>query len=82
MDKNILDSIDMSKLGRELQQARVRKGLTQEDAAKIIEVARTTLTAIEKGDRRIKAEELVKLAYAYGRQVSDFVRSRPQVMIA
>jgi len=79
MDNNILDVIDMSELGRELQQARVRKELTQEDAAKIIGVARTTLTAIEKGDRRIKADELVKLANAYDCSVSDFVRPRPKV---
>lgn len=79
MDKNILDTINMGELGKELQQARTKRGLTQEDAAKIIEVARTTITAIEKGERRIKAEELIKLAHAYGRQISDFVRPRPQI---
>src|SRR5215469_5206665 len=79
MNTNILDTIDMRELGKELQQARTRRGLTQEDAARIIDVARTTIIAIEKGDRRLKAEELIKLAHAYGRQVSDFVRSRPKV---
>src|SRR5438045_1502404 len=79
MNTNILDIIDMQELGKELQQARIKRGLTQEEAAKIIEVARTTITAIEKGERRIKAEELIKLAYAYGRDVSDFVRPRPMV---
>ena len=79
MDTNILDTMDMRDIGRELQQARIKRGLTQEDAAKIIDVARTTITAIEKGERRIKADELVKLAQAYGRQVSDFVRPRPQI---
>ena len=79
MTTNILDTIDMRELGKELQQARTKRGLTQEDAATIIDVARTTIIAIEKGDRRIKAEELIKLAHAYGRQVSDFVRSRPKV---
>ena len=79
MTTNILDTIDMRELGRELQQARTKRGLTQEDAAKIIDVARTTITAIEKGERRIKAEELIKLTRAYGRQVSDFVRSHPKV---
>jgi len=79
MDTNILDTIDMRELGKELQQARIKRGLTQEEAAKIIEVARTTITAIEKGDRRIKADELIKLARAYGRQVSDFVRPRPKI---
>ncbi len=79
METNILDTIDMRELGKELQQARTKRGLTQEDAANIIEVARTTITAIEKGERRIKADELIKLAHAYGYQVSDFVRSRPKV---
>lgn len=82
MDKNILDSIDMSQLGEELQQARTRSKLTQDDAAKIIEVARTTLVAIEQGKRRIKADELIKLAHAYGRQVSDFVRPHPSVAMS
>lgn len=79
MKRNILDSIDMKALGNELQRARTKRGLTQEEAAKIIDVARTTMTAIEKGERRIKADELVKLADAYGCDVSDFVRPRPQV---
>jgi Zn-dependent peptidase ImmA (M78 family)/DNA-binding XRE family transcriptional regulator len=79
MDKNILSTIDMRKLGRELQQARTKRGLKQADAAQILEVARTTITAIEKGERRIKPGELIKLARAYGRQVNDFVRQRPQI---
>ena len=79
MSTNILDTIDMRELGKELQQARIRRGLTQEDAARIINVARTTMTAIEKGERRIRADELIKLAQAYNRQISDFVRSCPKV---
>src|SRR5947209_3049183 len=79
MDTNILDTIDMRELGKELQQARIKRGLTQEEAAKIIQVARTTITAIEKGERRIKADELIKLAHAYARQVSDFVHPRPKI---
>ena len=77
MNANILDTIDMNALGRNLQEARKKRGLTQQDAAKIIQVARTTITAIEKGERRIKPRELIELAQAYGRQVSDFVRQRP-----
>ncbi|GHO98874.1 hypothetical protein KSF_089220 [Reticulibacter mediterranei] len=79
MDQSMLETLDMYKLGDELQKARKRKGLTQEDAAKIINAARTTITAIEKGERRIKASELDALAHAYGCQVSDFVRDRPQL---
>jgi Zn-dependent peptidase ImmA (M78 family)/DNA-binding XRE family transcriptional regulator len=79
MDQQVLDTIDPRVLGDDLQKARKRRGLTQEDAAKIIEAARTTLVAIEKGERRIKPGELIKLAHAYGRQVSDFVRAHPVI---
>jgi Zn-dependent peptidase ImmA (M78 family)/DNA-binding XRE family transcriptional regulator len=79
MTANILDDLDPRALGRELQQARKRSGLTQEQAAAIIGAARTTLTAIEKGERRLKPDELISLARAYNRQVSDFVRVRPTI---
>jgi Zn-dependent peptidase ImmA (M78 family)/DNA-binding XRE family transcriptional regulator len=79
MTSNVLDTIDLHTLGLELQAARKRKGMRQEDAAKIISVARTTMTAIEKGQRKITAAELVKLATAYGCQVNDLIRTRPDV---
>lgn len=77
MDTSILDTIDPHTLGAELKRARRQRKLRQEDAAEIIDVARTTITAIESGERRIRPDELVKLARAYGRAVSDFVRPRP-----
>lgn len=79
MATNILDNIDLRKLGEFLEQARKKCGMTQADAAKVIDAARTTMVAIEKGERRLKATELIKLAHAYGRSVSDFVRPRPVV---
>lgn len=79
MNENILDTIDLQKLGERLQRARKRQGLTQAAAARIIGVARTTMTAIEKGERRIKASELIQLAEAYGRSVSEFVSGRPYI---
>lgn len=77
MATNILDNIDLRKLGERLQQARKKSGMTQADAAKVIDAARTTIVAIEKGERRLKPNELIKLARAYGQAVSDFVRSSP-----
>jgi Zn-dependent peptidase ImmA (M78 family)/DNA-binding XRE family transcriptional regulator len=73
MEKNVLDSVDPQRLGRALQAARKRKGMTQEEAANVLDVARTTVVAIEQGERRIKAGELLKLAQVYGRQLSDLV---------
>lgn len=77
MDINVLNEIDMPELGRRLSDARRRRGMTQEEAAAIIDVGRTTMVAIEKGERRVKASELLKLSEAYGRDVSDFVREQP-----
>ncbi len=77
MVANILDTIDLRQLGERLQRARKKSGLTQADAAQVIDAARTTIVAIEKGERRLKPNELIKLARAYGRAVSDFVRSSP-----
>ncbi|NJL87027.1 MAG: ImmA/IrrE family metallo-endopeptidase [Leptolyngbyaceae cyanobacterium SM1_1_3] len=74
---SILDTIDLRQLGELLQQARKKIGMTQAEAAGVIDAARTTLVAIEKGERRLKPNELIKLARAYGRAVSDFVRSSP-----
>lgn len=79
MDKDILNRIDPRELGRELQLARNRRGLTQAESANIISAARTTITAIEKGSRRVKPDELIKLAKAYGRRVNEFVHIRPQI---
>jgi Zn-dependent peptidase ImmA (M78 family)/DNA-binding XRE family transcriptional regulator len=76
---NILDNLNMPELGMRLQQARKQRGFTQAQAADLIHVARTTIVAMEKGERRIKPEELIRLARAYGRHISDFVRSRPQI---
>ncbi|MBA3947633.1 MAG: XRE family transcriptional regulator [Herpetosiphonaceae bacterium] len=79
MNANILDTIELRELGKELQRTREKRGMTQQEAAEVIDVARTTLTAIEKGERRIRAGELIELARAYGRQVSDFVHPRPVI---
>jgi Zn-dependent peptidase ImmA (M78 family)/DNA-binding XRE family transcriptional regulator len=79
MATNILDNIDLRRFGELLQQARKKCGMTQADAAKVIDAARTTIVAIEKGERRLKPNELIKLARAYGRAVSDFVRPSPIV---
>ena len=75
MDLITQSNSDFRQVGMALQTARKRSNITQEAAADIIGVARTTIVAIEKGERRIKATELLKLARAYGRPLSDFVES-------
>jgi Zn-dependent peptidase ImmA (M78 family)/DNA-binding XRE family transcriptional regulator len=73
MEKHILDQIDPKVLGTRLQEARKARGMTQQAVADEMKIARTTLVAIEKGERRVTPQELIELAALYGRPVSEFV---------
>jgi Zn-dependent peptidase ImmA (M78 family)/transcriptional regulator with XRE-family HTH domain len=74
MDPHVLSTIDPAVIGERLADARRARRMTQQQAAEAIGLARTTITAIEKGDRRPRATELLTLARLYGQQVSDLVR--------
>jgi Zn-dependent peptidase ImmA (M78 family)/DNA-binding XRE family transcriptional regulator len=76
MQEHTLETIDPKALGRRLQDARKARGLTQQDVANDLGSARTTVTAIEQGERRIRPEELIQLARLYGREVNELVRDR------
>ena len=60
-----------------LRSARRANGLTQQDAADRLEIARTTVVAIEKGDRPIRPDELVAFARLYKRPVNELLRQAP-----
>ena len=57
-----------------LRAARRASGLTQQDAGAQLGMARTTIVAIEKGERPINAEELVSIAALYKRPVNELLR--------
>lgn len=59
-------AIDQTVLGERLRLARSNANLTQDAAATSLGVARTTLVAIERGQRRVRPEELVAFAALYG----------------
>src|ERR1044072_7226756 len=73
MEPHILEQLDPKVLGARLQEARKARGLTQQNVADELQMARTTIVAIEKGERRVSSQELVRFADLYGRPVSDFV---------
>src|SRR3954471_21059322 len=74
MDSQELSPIDARALGARLRQAREDRGLTQDQVAQHLGVARTTVVAIEKGERRVKAEELVELSSLLGRSLSSLLQ--------
>ncbi len=79
MNRNVVESIPPPLLGRRLREARKARGLTQQEVADSLDVARTTVTALEKGDRRTRPNELIQLARLYGRPVGDFVGTKEPI---
>jgi len=74
MHPDALAGLDPPLLGRRLRVAREARGLTQQEVADDLGLARTTMVAMEKGERRVRAEELVRLADLYGRSVSELLQ--------
>jgi Zn-dependent peptidase ImmA (M78 family)/transcriptional regulator with XRE-family HTH domain len=69
-----LDEINPVEVGERLRLARDAKGKSQAEAATEIKIGRTTLVAIEKGERRIRMAELQQLAKLYGTSVNALLR--------
>lgn len=76
MESEIFNNLDHRQLGERLKDARKARGLTQEAVASQLGILRTTLVAIEKGDRRVTPGELIEMAKMFGRTVSEFVSKR------
>jgi Zn-dependent peptidase ImmA (M78 family)/DNA-binding XRE family transcriptional regulator len=74
MNENPLDSIEPRALGARLREAREARNWTQQQLAERLGLARTSIVALEKGERRLKPQELIDLASLLGRKVSDFIQ--------
>lgn len=68
------DLIEPRTLGTRLRDAREARGWTQRQVAEQLGMARTTVVAMEKGERRVNPEELVELASLLGRRVSELLQ--------
>jgi Zn-dependent peptidase ImmA (M78 family)/transcriptional regulator with XRE-family HTH domain len=69
-----LEEIAATDVGERLRIAREAMKITQAEAAGAIGVARTTLVAVEKGQRRIRINELQQLAKLYGTSINALLR--------
>jgi len=76
MSENILKNLNPSELGKRIRIAREKSEITQAAAAEIIGAARTTMVAIEKGNRQIKPKELFLLSRAFNLTVSDLLNEK------
>jgi Zn-dependent peptidase ImmA (M78 family)/DNA-binding XRE family transcriptional regulator len=68
------DALGPSQIGERLRIARESAGVTQAAAATAIGAARTTIVAMEQGQRRVKIDEFQKLARLYGTSVNALLR--------
>jgi Zn-dependent peptidase ImmA (M78 family)/DNA-binding XRE family transcriptional regulator len=71
---NLLEQIIPAEAGERLRMARERAKITQAAAASAIGVARTTIVAIEQGERRARMNELQQLAKLYDTSVNALLR--------
>jgi transcriptional regulator with XRE-family HTH domain len=66
---------ERKQLSDKLREAREYLGLSQEEVAGTLGIARAAISQIEHGNRRVDAIELAKLARLYQRPVSHFTGS-------
>jgi transcriptional regulator with XRE-family HTH domain len=59
-------------LAKNLRNARVASGLSQQEVAKRLGVPRTAITNIENGNRKVSSLELTRLAAFYEKLITDF----------
>lgn len=69
-----LEQLNPVELGERLRIAREAIDINQTTAAAAIDVARTTIVAIEQGQRRVRMPELQRLAKLYGTSVNALLR--------
>ena len=70
----ITETLSDRAIGERLQIARHVARFTQAEAAEAIQIARTTLVAIEQGRRPVKTRELQELAFLYGTSANAILR--------
>jgi Zn-dependent peptidase ImmA (M78 family)/DNA-binding XRE family transcriptional regulator len=68
------EKLSDAEIGERLRLAREAAKVTQATAAKAVDVARTTIVAIEQGQRRVRMDELQKLAALYGTSANAILR--------
>jgi transcriptional regulator with XRE-family HTH domain len=72
-----------NKMGQRLRQLRERSGISQEKLAAMIELPRPAISQIERGERTITADELVKISKAFNVSIEAVLdlKKEPEVII-
>ncbi|WP_185154191.1 type II toxin-antitoxin system antitoxin SocA domain-containing protein [Fulvivirga sp. M361] len=67
------DKLSQVKIGQRLAELRKRRGFSQEDLAKIVQISRPSMAQIELGNRSVNIMELQRFSVALSFSLDDFV---------
>lgn len=56
---------DRKKIAERLKEARIMAGLSQDNAAKMLNIQRPAISEIESGKRKVSAEEIIQFSKVY-----------------
>jgi len=73
----------MDKIGKRIKKLRELSGLSQQRLAELLNLQRTTISQVENGERKICAEELVKLSEVFNISIDSLLdlEKQPEVFI-
>lgn len=73
----------MINIGQRIKELRVKVGMSQQRLAEILGVSRPTISQIENGERKIFADELIKLSETFNTSVDNLlnIEKSPQIIL-
>jgi len=73
----------MINIGQRIKELRVKIGMSQQRLAEILGVSRPTISQIENGERKIFADELIKLSEIFNTSVDNLlnIEKSPQIIL-
>ena len=71
------------KLGQRIKELRERSEISQQKLAELLKVSRPTITQIEKGERKIFADEIIKLSEIFHLSVESLLEleKQPEIIL-
>ena len=78
-----MNKIIYKEISQKVKKLRKQKGISQQELAKLLRVSRPTVSQVESGERKISADELVKLAEIFNISVEGLLdfKKEPQVIL-
>ncbi|GAI54154.1 unnamed protein product, partial [marine sediment metagenome] len=72
-----------SKLARRVKELRQKSGISQQRLAELLKVSRPTISQIENRERKISADELIKLSDIFGLSIESMLdlKKEPEIIL-